>query len=112
GRSARVLLRPFAVLCPVLAANAAAQDGAIPTFGPNSDTALIPGRPAGDDFISPDSGSGPVISQKDHPYVPNGQGRVSYRVADLTSPILQPCAAERMKKPNEDVLAGKVPFTA
>src|SRR5207253_9457361 len=49
---------------------------------------------------------------RNNPYVPNGQGRVSDRVADLTNPILQPWAAERMKKPNADVLAGKVPFTA
>ena len=52
------------------------------------------------------------MSEKDHPYIPNGQGRVSYRVADLSNPILQPWAAERMKQPNQDVLAGKVPFTA
>ena len=52
------------------------------------------------------------MSEKDHPYIPNGQGKVSYRIADLSSPILQPWAAERMKKPNEEVRAGKVPFTA
>jgi hypothetical protein len=91
---------------------AAGQSATTPIFGPNSDTAWVPARPAGDDFIPPDSGPGPVMSQKDHPYVPNGQGRVSYRVADLSNPILQPWAAERMKKPNDDVLAGKVPFTA
>jgi hypothetical protein len=95
-----------------LAAGAAGQAAPAPNFGPNSDTAWIPARPAGDDFISPETGPGPVMSQKDHPYIPNGQGRVSYRVADLSNPILQPWAAERMKKPNEEVLAGKVPFTA
>jgi hypothetical protein len=83
-----------------------------PNFGPNSDTAWIPARPAGDDFISPESGPGPVRSEKDHPYVPNGQGEVSYRIADLSNPILKPWAAERMKQPNEDVRAGKIPFTA
>ncbi len=97
---------------PALAAGAAGQVAATPNFGPNSDTAWIPARPAGDDFISPDTGPGPVMSVKDHPYIPNGQGKVSYRVADLSNPILQPWAAERMKKPNEEVLAGKVPFTA
>ena len=97
---------------PALAAGAAGQAAPTPNFAPNSDTAWIPARPAGDDFISPETGPGPVISRKDHPYIPNGQGRVSYRVADLSNPILQPWAAERMKKPNEEVLAGKVPFTA
>jgi hypothetical protein len=52
------------------------------------------------------------MSEKDHPYVPNGQGSVSYRIADLSNPVLQPWAAERMKKPNDELRAGKVPFTA
>jgi hypothetical protein len=38
---------------------------------------------------------------------PNGQGKVSYRIANISNPILQPWAAQRMKKPNEDVRAGK-----
>ncbi len=101
-----------AVLWSALVAHAAGQDAAVPNFGPNSDTAWIPARPAGDDFISPESGPGPVISERDHPYIPNGQGQVSYRIADLSNPILQPWAAERMKKPNEEVRSGKVPFTA
>ena len=101
-----------AVVSTALAADAAEQAAAVPNFGPNSDTAWIPARPAGDDFIPPESGPGPVMSEKDHPYVPNGQGKVSYRIADLSNPILQPWAAERMKQPNEDVRAGKVPFTA
>jgi len=105
------LLCGIGALWPALAAGAG-QVAATPNFGPNSDTAWIPARPAGDDFISPETGPGPVVSVKDHPYIPNGQGKVSYRVADLSNPILQPWAAERMKKPNEEVLAGKVPFTA
>jgi hypothetical protein len=111
-----IILVGFLCACvaswPRFAADAAGQGVAVPNFGPSSETAWIPARPAGDDFIPPDSGPGPVTSVKDHPYVPNGQGQVSYRVADLTNPILQPWAAERMKKPNEQVRAGKVPFTA
>jgi hypothetical protein len=102
----------IAALGPALAAGLAGQAASVPNFGPNSDTAWIPARPAGDDFIPPVTGPGPVMSEKDHPYIPNGQGRVSYRIADLSNPILQPWAAERMKKPNEEVRAGKVPFTA
>jgi hypothetical protein len=102
----------LAACFPVLGTNAAEQAAAFALLGPNRETGWIPARPAGDDFIPPESGPGPVMSQKDHPYIPNGQGRVSYRVADLSNPILQPWAAERMKKPNEEVLAGKVPFTA
>jgi len=102
----------MAALGPSLAAGLAGPGAAVPNFGPNSDTAWIPARPAGDDFIPPESGPGPVMSEKDHPYVPNGQGRVSYRIADLSNPILQPWAAEKMKQPNDDVRAGKIPFTA
>jgi hypothetical protein len=45
--------------------------------------------------------------------VPNGFGAPpTYRVADLTNPILQPWTIPSMKKANEEVLAGKVPFRA
>ena len=93
---------------PALAAEAAV---AIPNFAPDRSTAWIPDRPTGDDFLPPPSGSGPVMSAKDHPYVPNGRGvQPTYRVADLTNPILRPWAVEQMKKANDDVLAGKVPY--
>ena len=36
----------------------------------------------------------------------------TYRVADLTNPILKPWAVEQLKKANDWVLAGKVPFRA
>jgi hypothetical protein len=34
----------------------------------------------------------------------------TYRVADLSNPILRPWVIERMKKANDEVLAGKIPF--
>jgi hypothetical protein len=77
------------------------------------DTAWLPDRPTGDDFLPPPSGPGPVTSRKDRPYVPNGRGQQpTYRIADLTNPILKPWVIERMKKANEVVLAGKVPYIA
>src|SRR5437899_2639513 len=88
---------------PALAAEAA------PNFAPDRNTAWIPDRPTGDDFLPPLSGPGPVMSAKDRPYVPNGRGaQPTYRVADLSNPILQPWAIEKMKKANDDVLAGKI----
>ena len=36
----------------------------------------------------------------------------TYRVADLSNPILQPWARALMKKANDEVLAGKVPYIA
>ena len=36
----------------------------------------------------------------------------TYRVADLTNPILQPWVVTQMKRDNDEVIAGKIPFTA
>jgi hypothetical protein len=83
----------------------------LPDLAPDSSTAWIPDRPTGDDFLAPASGPGPVLSAKDHPYVPNGRGvQPTYRVADLTNPILRPWVVEQMKKANDEVLEGKVPY--
>jgi hypothetical protein len=85
--------------------------GQIPVFNPHPLSGWIPDRPTGDDFLPPQAGAGPVMSDPKHPYVPNGGGRQStYRVADLTNPILKPWAIEGMKKANDEVLAGKVPY--
>ncbi len=47
-----------------------------------------------------------------HPYVPNGTGaQPTYRIADLSNPNLKPWVKERMKKDNDEVLAGKIAFT-
>jgi hypothetical protein len=82
-----------------------------PNFAPDRETGWIPDRPTGDDFLPPPSGPGPVMSIKDRPYVPNGAGRQpTYRIADLTNPILKPWAIERMRKANDEVIAGKVPY--
>ena len=67
----------------------------------------------GDEFLPPDSGPGPVLADHAHPYVPNGGGRQeTAKIADITNPILKPWAAEQMKKANDEVLAGKIGFTA
>ena len=59
------------------------------------------------------------MSRKDHPYVPNGDvnddfaaTHPTYRIADLSNPILQPWVVEQMKRDNDEVLAGKIPFMA
>jgi len=93
------------------ASHAAAGAGTIPNLSPNDGTGWVPDRIAGDDFLPPPSGPGPVVSQKDHPYVPNNVGQSTFRVADLSNPILKPWAIESMKKVNDAVLAGKIPFT-
>jgi len=109
--TARIVLAS-AALAGWLAADAALSAPAVPSFSLDPGTGWVPDRPAGDDFLPPPSGPGPVVSQKDHPYVPNNQGQSTFRVADLSNPILKPWAVEQMKKVNDDVLAGKIPFTA
>jgi hypothetical protein len=105
-----------ALIAGLLASSAIAEDAgslSIRNLGPDAKTAWVPDRPTGDDFLPPPSGPGPVMSEKGHPYVPNGRGRQpTYRVADLSNPILKPWAIAEMKKANDRVLAGGVPYIA
>jgi hypothetical protein len=67
----------------------------------------------GDDLLPPPSGPGPVISDPAHPYRSNTSGRQpTYRIADVTNPILQPWVVEKMNGTNSWVLSGKAPFNA
>jgi hypothetical protein len=63
---------------------------------------------------SPSGGPGPVTFDPAHPYQPNNDSglQVTWRVADLTNPILKPWAVAQMEIANNDVLAGKQPFRA
>ncbi len=76
---------------------------------PQLESSTVGWSKAADDFQPPASGPGPVTYEKDHPYVPNNdQGRqVTFRIADLTNPILKPWAIEKMREQNELAAAGK-----
>src|SRR5882672_3660057 len=95
-----------------------AEQTKIPDFASSSSVGWIAsGSGFGTDFVPPPSGPRPVTNDPAHPYVTNVAAAASgkqptFRVADLTNPILQPWAREQMKKANQDVLAGKVAFTA
>jgi hypothetical protein len=66
----------------------------------------------GDIMDVPGARPGIVRTDPAHPYVPNGTGaQPTYRIADLTNPNLKPWVKERMKKDNDEVLAGKIAFT-
>jgi hypothetical protein len=53
-----------------------------------------------------------VSNDPAHPYIANGTGaQPSYRIADLSNPNLRPWVKERMKKDNDEVLAGKIAYT-
>lgn len=91
---------------------ALSKDVSIHDLAPDIMTSWVPDRPTGDDFLPPaDDRPGPVMSPKDRPYVPNGNGRQpTYRIADTSNPILKPWVKEQMEKANAQVRAGKVPY--
>jgi hypothetical protein len=95
-----------AALCIASAAPVFAQNTAsIPDFQSGNAGWVVMNR---DGLAPPPSGFGPTRADPAHPYVPNA----TFRIADVTSPNLKPWAAEAMRKSNEEVLAGKFPFTA
>jgi hypothetical protein len=89
-----------AALWPALAV----ESTAVPNFAPSSSTGWLA---ASTEFTPPPNGPHPVSSDPAHPYVPN----VTFRVADLNNPILQPWAKEELKKVNERVMSGKPVYT-
>jgi hypothetical protein len=96
-------------------AGAAGQAAFVRHFGPDIATAWQVNHPDGDDYIRPDSGPAPVTYDPAHPFIPTDPAssiQPTYRVADLSNPILKPWAAEEMRKANEAVLSGKVPYVA
>ena len=107
-----------AALAPVVHAKNAPSDGKFPDFAANSSVGWIAsGIGFGTDFVPPPSGPRPVTNDPAHPYITNAAAAATgkqptFRVADLNNPILQPWAKEQMKKANDEVLAGKVAFTA
>src|ERR1700694_4674288 len=99
-------------LSQTLGADAQPNGAFVARFGPDVATAWQVAHVDGDDYLPPESGPRPVTFDKAHPFTPNGQGQPTYRVADLTNPILKPWAVEQMRKANDDVLRGKVPYIA
>ena len=96
----------WAALAPLAVAQ---QKSPIPDFSSNQ-VGWIATNP---DFIAVPGGPGPTRSDPAHPYVPNNSGaQPTFRIADLGNPNLKPWAREAMKRENENVLAGKIAFTA
>lgn len=96
----------------VRAAAAEPPSTKIPDFGIDARFAW---HEIGDEFLPPPTGAGPITNDPRYPYVDNGRARrtnsqPTYRIADLTNPILQPWVVEKMRKDNEAVLKGGVAF--
>jgi hypothetical protein len=107
-------LTATAALAGLLCAGATPCPGAdkTPDFAADGNTAWVLDGTI-DDLLPPPSGPGPITFDPAHPYIPNFRSLPpTYRVADLSNPILQPWARQQMKKANDEVLAGKVPFRA
>src|SRR5262249_43834504 len=93
------------VLWPAVAAE---TSGRIPDFS-GADFGWL----ADTEFLPPASGPRPVTFDKAHPYVRNNTvGQPTFRIADVSNPILQPWVVERMRRDNEEILSGKFAFTA
>jgi hypothetical protein len=99
--------------CAAAAGTATATEApAIPNFAPDNQTSWALDQTI-DDLLPPPAGPGPITFDPAHPYIPNFRGvQPTYRVADISNPILLPWAREQMRKSNDEVLAGKVPFRA
>jgi len=95
-----------------------AEQISVPNFAPNGNVGWIAsGKGFGVDFVQPTSGPGPVTNDPAYPYLTNAEAartgrQPTYRVADLSNPILKPWVVEEMRKANAEVIAGKIPFTA
>jgi hypothetical protein len=87
---------------------------AIPNFATDDKTGWQLDRAFSvDDVVAiPGGGPGPVTFDKAHPYYPPGRPVPTYRVADLSNPILQEWMKPAMKKANDEVLAGGVAYRA
>jgi hypothetical protein len=91
------------------AAGAFAQPASAPNFAANDAGWIAMG---GD--IAPLPGSPPLLRQDPaHPFVGNNTGaQPTYRIADLNNPNIKQWAKDIMKKDNDEVIAGKIAYTA
>jgi len=109
GAPAGYLLASAVWLAAALGPAAFAETAKKPNFAPDD---LTGWQLLDDEFIPPPSGPGPVVSDPAHPYVSfyrfPGNPKPTFRVADLSNPILQPWARERLRKVNERSLSGQV----
>jgi hypothetical protein len=91
---------------------AAQQKAAPPNFSSNEFGWVRVGR-GGPDFDAVGGQVPPVTNDPAHPFVGNGTGKQpTYRIGDLSNPNLKPWVKEHMKRDNDEVLAGKIAFTA
>ena len=97
----------------ICASELSAKEDTTLRFGPDVMTAWQVNHADGDDYIPPERGPKPVTYDPAHPFIPTDPAssiQPTYRVADLSNPILKPWAVEQMRKANEQVLQGAIAY--
>ena len=98
----------FGTACFAGSVPALAQGASPPNFTPNPSAGWFSYQR---EFTPPPSGPGPVVQDPRYPRVTNDEFRATgkqptFPVGDATNPILQPWAAEAIKKRNATALSG------
>ena len=97
----------------VTTAPVAAQQTAAPPNFSSAQYGWVRVGQGGPDFDVVPGTIPPVTNDPAHPFVGNGtREQPTYRIADLANANLKPWVKERLKKDNDEVLAGKIAFTA
>jgi hypothetical protein len=101
------------ILSGLVWAAAAEPSGLTPDLSSNNAAWVL----ANGDYIAIPGGPSPTQNDPAHPYVTNNAYRSTgaqptFRVADLTNPNVKPWAKEIMKRENDKVLSGGMPYGA
>jgi hypothetical protein len=93
----------------LITAFSASAANAVPNFAPTANSGWFAYTR---EFLAPPSGPGPVMQDKKYPRVTNDDFRATGKqptnaIGDATNPILQPWAAEVVRKFNAQALSGK-----
>lgn len=103
--SKAVLISGVVVAMPL--ASAAQQSAGVPDFSSNF-AGWVGNGGGGPGYENvPGAAVPPVYTDPAHPFVANGRGQPTFRIADLTNPNLMPWVKQHMKQDIDEILAGK-----
>lgn len=98
------------LVCATLNASAAQPGASIPDFQSNQ-TAWL--HPPGGEFPAVSGSPMPMRQDPAHPFVGNNSGgQPTYRLGDVSNPNLKQWVKDAMKKDNDEVIGGKIAFSA
>lgn len=103
--SKAVLISGVVVAMPL--ASAAQQSAGVPDFSSNF-AGWVGNGGGGPGYENvPGAAVPPVYTDPAHPFVANGRGQPTFRIADLTNPNLMPWVKQHMQQDIDEILAGK-----